>query len=269
MNSFTGLAPRRGIACIAIAVITSCFANPSWADEPESTLPPILEDTKLYFTAPFRWDGKEWLYFAGSVAAVAVAHHYDADVRAHFIANDPALATDMNSYDLTDMAPAAVAFLGTWALAAFSDDSRGRRETWVMAEATALSATTGYLLKFAAGRERPSDTSDPNSWRAGGDSFPSLHATAAFAIGTVLAESGSDEYRWERRALGYGIGIATSYQRLKHNQHWLSDVVAGAALGMSSAHFAMNRHQTNDQSAMISVTPMDGGLFLTYSMPLR
>jgi membrane-associated phospholipid phosphatase len=269
MNSFSALTLRRQTTCIAIAFFLSCCATQCWADEADSRLPPILEDAKLYFTAPVRWDGKDWLYFAGSVAAIGVAHHYDADVRTHFIANDPALATDTNSYDLTDMAPAAVAFLGTWALAAFSDDSRGRRETWVMAEATALSATTGFLLKFAAGRERPSDTADVDSWRAGGDSFPSLHATAAFAIGTVLAESGSDEYRWERRALGYGIGIATSYQRLKHNQHWLSDVVAGAALGISSAHFAMNRHETSDKQAVIAVTPMDGGVFLTYSMPLH
>jgi hypothetical protein len=269
MISFIAQAQRRRITCIAIALLTSCFANQSWADETVSTLPPILEDTKLYFTAPLRWDGRDWLYFAGSVAAVGVAHRYDEDVRNHFVANDPTLATNAESYGLEDAVPAAAAFLGTWAMAAFSDDSRGRREAWVMAEATALSAATGFLVKFAAGRERPSETADANDWRASGDSFPSLHATAAFAIGTVLAESGSDEYRWERRALGYGIGLATSYQRLKHNQHWLSDVVAGAALGISSAHFAMNRHEASDERAMISVTPMDGGLFLTYSMPLR
>jgi len=269
MISFSTLTLRRHTTCIAIAILTSCFASPCWADETDSTLPPILEDTKLYFTAPFRWDGADWLYFAGSVAAIGIAHRYDEDVRTHFVTNDPALATDTESYSLDDAVPAAAAFLGTWAFAAISDDSRGRKETWVMAEAAALSATTGFLVKIASGRERPSETADADAWRTSGDSFPSLHATAAFAIGTVLAESGSDEYRWERRALGYGIGLATSYQRLKHNQHWLSDVVAGAALGISSAHFAMNRHMPNDQRAMISVTPMDGGLFLTYSTPLR
>jgi membrane-associated phospholipid phosphatase len=250
---------------IAIATLAFCFANPSWAGESKF----IWEDTKAYFTAPLRWDGTDWLYFAGSLAAVGVAHKYDDDVRAHFIAKDPTLLTDTKSYELADAAPAAVAFLGTWAFAAISDDRAGRGETWAMAEATALSATTGLILKFAAGRERPSKTSDPNSWRAGGDSFPSLHATAAFAIGTVLAESGNEDYRWVRRAVGYGIGVATSYERLKHNQHWLSDTVAGAALGISSAHFAMGRREGRNQQAYISVAPMDGGLLLTYSMPLQ
>jgi membrane-associated phospholipid phosphatase len=251
-------------ACIAMVGVAVLFANSARAGDAAY----LLEDTKLYFTAPLRWETTDWIYFAGSVASIGIAHHYDTDVRSHFVANDPALATIGDSHSLEDAVPAAVAFFGTWAVAAISDDSQGRHETWAMAEATALSATTGLLMKFAAGRERPYDTDDPNSWRAGGDSFPSLHATAAFAIGTVFAESGSNEYRWIRRTLGYGIGVATSYQRLKHNQHWLSDTVAGAALGISSAHFAMNR-RGRDQSARISVAPMDGGLFLAYAVPLH
>jgi membrane-associated phospholipid phosphatase len=259
--------PARRIGCLVLAIVASGFVSQGHAAESTPAL--ILEDTKQYFTAPLRWDSTEWLYFAGSVATIAIAHRYDTDVRAHFVASDPTLASDTQSHDLSDAAPAAVAFLGTWALAAYSDDSRGSREVWAMAEATALSATSGLIFKYAAGRERPTTTSDSDSWRAGGDSFPSLHATAAFAIGTVLAESGNDDYRWQRRVLGYGIGLATSYQRLKHNQHWLSDVVAGAALGISSAHFAMNRREGTQAEAHIAVTPMDGGVLLTYSLPLR
>jgi undecaprenyl-diphosphatase len=252
------------IARIAIVTYALAFGHSASAGDAER----VWEDTKLYFTAPLRWDTADWLYFAGSVASIGIAHHYDGDVRSHFVANDPALATIGDSHSLEDAAPAAVAFFGTWAFAAMSNDSAGRHETWAMAEATALSATTGLLMKFAAGRERPYETADPDSWRASGDSFPSLHATAAFAIGTVLAESGNDEYRWIRRTIGYGIGAATSYQRLKHNQHWLSDTVAGAALGISSAHFAMNRGGEH-QPSRISLLPMDGGLCLAYSVPLQ
>jgi membrane-associated phospholipid phosphatase len=249
----------------AVAVFAASFTAPSQAAESAF----IVEDTKAYFTAPLRWDGTDWLYFAGSIAAVGAAHQYDDDVRAHFIAKNPALATATKTYGKEDAIPAAAAFFGTWALAAISDDHTGKRETWAMAEATALSATTGLVFKYISGRERPSATSDPDQWRAGGDAFPSLHATAAFAIGTVFAESGNDDYRWVRRAVGYGIGVATSYQRLKHNQHWLSDTVAGAALGISSAHFAMNRRAGRRQQAQISVAPLEGGVLLTYSMPLR
>jgi membrane-associated phospholipid phosphatase len=48
---------------------------------------------------------------------------------------------------------------------------------------------TAFALKYAVGREGPDQTSDPNQWRkSGGNAFPSLHATAAFAISTVLAD---------------------------------------------------------------------------------
>ena len=95
----------------------------------------------------------------------------------------------------------------------------------------------------------------------GGSSFPSLHATAAFAIGTVLAESGNDDYRWFRRALGYGIAGATAYIRVKDNVHWMSDTVAGAALGAASARFAMNRREARDHRLDVAVGPAQGGGF--------
>src|SRR5262245_58317247 len=110
-----------------------------------------------------------------------------------------------------------------------------------MIEAAAFSSVAAEVLKHAAGRERPFESGDPDQWRAGGDSFPSLHTTAAFAIGAVLAESGNDRYRWLRRVLGYGVGAATAYKRLDHDAHWLSDTVAGGALGVATARFVMKR----------------------------
>src|SRR5689334_16259204 len=160
----------------------------------------FTDDVKCYVTAPIRWDGRDWLYFGGAVAAVAVAHHYDERVRTHFVGTG--LPATSDSHDTSDALPAIGVVTATFLYATFTNDHYGRSETWQMLEAAGLSSATSYLLKYAAGRERPSDTTDPDQWRSGGDSFPSLHATAAFAIGTVLAESGSDQYRWVRRFLG-------------------------------------------------------------------
>jgi undecaprenyl-diphosphatase len=132
-----------------------------------------------------------------------------------------------------------------------------------------LSGVSAYALKYAGGREGPDQTSNPNEWLKGsGGSFPSFHSTAAFAVGTVLAESGSDDYRWLRRLLGYGLGIATSYERLKHNQHWLSDTVAGAALGTASARFTMNRTYASGSDSNVALVPVEGGAMLTYRITL-
>jgi membrane-associated phospholipid phosphatase len=147
----------------------------------------------------------------------------------------------------------------------------GYYETGTMLEAGALTAASTMLLKYSLGRERPYETTDADSWFSGGDSFPSAHASLAFAIGTVFAESGSDRYRWIRRALGYGAAGATVYWRVRDNAHWGSDVVAGAALGFSTAQFVMNRrdHHSARRTATTTLLPVEDGLLLTYSLPLR
>jgi len=110
-----------------------------------------------------------------------------------------------------------------------------------MLEAAGLGGVTAIALKYAVGREGPDQTSNPNRGAERRKLVSVVPFDRRFAVGTVLAESGNDDYRWVRRFLGYGLGAATSYERLKHNAHWLSDTVAGAALGIASAHFAMNR----------------------------
>ena len=124
--------------------------------------------------------------------------------------------------------------------------------------------------RVLAGRQRPNETTDRNSWRKSGSSFPSLHTSAAFAIGTVFAESGGEEYRWIRRIVGYGIAAGTGYTRLHENVHWLSDMVAGAAIGIASARFVVNRRDARENQGEISLAPMPGGgAMLSYSIPLH
>jgi membrane-associated phospholipid phosphatase len=239
-------------------------------DSTPSDSPDLASDIKAYFTAPLRWNGGDWAWFGGSLLAIGAAHHYDTQVRTHFVRN-LAPGQRIGSNDLPDAIPTAAVIAATWGYAALIDANNGRREAWTMLEAAGLSSVTAYALKYAIGRDGPDDTSDPNAWRKGGsNSFPSWHSTAAFAVGTVLAESGNDEYRWVRRLLGYGLGAATSYERLKHNAHWLSDTVAGAALGIASARFTMNRQERGEPvSAGLALEPVAGGAMLTYRLTLR
>jgi membrane-associated phospholipid phosphatase len=138
-----------------------------------------------------------------------------------------------------------------------------------MLEAAALSSAAAYVLKQAAGRERPYVAGDPDHWRSGGDAFPSLHVTAAFAIGTVLAESGNERHRWIRRVLGYGIAAGTAYQRIDHDAHWFSDAVAGAGLGLATARFVMQRRESSSARTQVRLVPSERGLALTYAVALR
>jgi DUF1365 family protein len=40
-----------------------------------------LEDTRLYFTAPLRWDGHDWIAFGSTLVAIGIVHEFDDDVR--------------------------------------------------------------------------------------------------------------------------------------------------------------------------------------------
>jgi membrane-associated phospholipid phosphatase len=246
--------------------------NQNYSYSSPSNQHPLLSDIEAYYTSPLRWDVKDWAYFAGAVGLVAGAHHYDTQVRTHFI-KQGVQPIGGSTKDLQDAAPAAAAVVGTWLYANLIDSSDGHREAWNMVEAGGLASVTTYALKFVAARERPDQTSDPNKWRAGGSSFPSFHAAAAFAVGSVLAESGNDEYRWIRRFLGYGaIAGFTAYERLKHNAHWLSDDVAGAAIGGATAHFVLERDAARREARKnytVSLVPLEGGAMLTYSLTLQ
>lgn len=237
------------------------------------THPGLFTDIKDYYTAPLHWDLKDWAYFGGAIGLVAASHHYDSQVRTHFV-KQGAQAIGGGTHDLQDFVPTIAAIGGTWLYSTIIDSGQGHHEAWNMVEAGGLSLATSFALKFVAGRERPNATDDPNRWGKGGSSFPSTHASVAFAVGAVLAESGNDDYRIVRRFLGYGaVAGYTAYQRLKHNAHWLSDEVAGAAIGGATAHFILERdaerHAAMESGASLSVTPLPGGAMLSYNLILQ
>ena len=239
---------------------------------PQSVDPhPLLHDIEAYYTSPLHWDARDWEYFGGSLALLAVARHYDTQVRTHFIAQG-AKPIGGSTDDLKDALPMIGAVVGTWAYANIINSNDGLRETWNMVEAGGFSVVDSYALKIVAGRERPDQTSDPNKWRKSGSSFPSIHAAAAFAIGTVLAESGNDDDRWIRRFLGYGaVAGFTAFERLKHNAHWLSDDVAGAEIGAATGHFVLERAQERREARdySVSLVPIQGGAMVTYNLTIQ
>jgi undecaprenyl-diphosphatase len=83
-------------------------------------------------------------------------------------------------------------------------------------------------LKRAVGRPRPDgDRKRSNS------SFPSSHAANAFALAFVLAR------RYRRAAAPLALFAAgVGFSRMYVNRHYLSDVVAGAAIGTLCAWWA-------------------------------
>jgi len=257
---------RAFAACLCSVLVLTPSAAPA-ADA--FSVGEALQDVKLYFTSPLRWDAEDWLYFGGALALIDASHQFDTRVRTHFATGSNAVLNGGQDKDsVRDAMPAVSIIAGTWAYAGFLGDSDGYRETYSLVEAAVLSTTSGEIFSYAAGRERPDATTSPNQWREGGDSFPSVHVSAAFAIGTVFAESGNDEYRWIRRIIGYGVAAGTAYARVSENVHWLSDTVAGTALGIATARFVLNR-QGEAGGASVQFQPQKAGWSISYSMRIE
>lgn len=223
-------------------------------------------DIKAFLASPLHWRRRDWFELAGAVGVIGVAYSADDRTREHF--EQGATGVKPDTHDTADALPAFVLFAGTLVGAAATHDRDGIREARSMIEAAAFGTATSYVVKAAAGRARPYDTIDRSAWREGGDSFPSVHSAAAFAIGTVLAESGNDRYRWIRRFIGYGVALGTAYRRLDHRAHWGSDTVAGAVIGIASARFVLRRRDSGRRRFETAIVPTDGGFALVYAAAL-
>jgi len=87
-------------------------------------------------------------------------------------------------------------------------------------------ATQG--LKYAINETRPNGTEH---------SFPSGHAATAFFGATILAKEYGENYPWIAVG-GYAIAGTTAVLRMANNQHWATDVLMGAGIGIASAEIA-------------------------------
>jgi membrane-associated phospholipid phosphatase len=109
----------------------------------------------------------------------------------------------------------------------------------VLASVVVAGLTTS-AVKRIAGRLRPAATNDPFLFKpfSNHDSFPSGHATLAFALATSLSREIKN--RWASAAL-YTFATGTAWSRMNDRRHWLSDVLAGATVGFTAARI-IERH---------------------------
>lgn len=77
-------------------------------------------------------------------------------------------------------------------------------------------------------------------WRPDGsmsNSFPSGHSATAFMGAELLRQEFKDTNPWIGYS-GYAVAVATGALRVYHDRHWLTDVLAGAGIGILSTRVA-------------------------------
>lgn len=127
----------------------------------------------------------------------------------------------------------------------------------------AVAGLVSTALKHVVGRARPKfmhvGVSEFSPFAGNGwDSFPSGHTTCSFAIATVLAVR-FPKLRWGV----FGIALAISASRLFRGSHFLTDIIAGAVLGVLIGAVIPRRQEWRRAlaTALYAVTPPLAVLF--------
>jgi membrane-associated phospholipid phosphatase len=216
----------------------------------------VLLDTKEVFTAPARWDSRDWLILGGLAAGIGTVAVFDEDIE-HAIrrARSNTLTTVLDNIQPLGN-EYAIGIVGTFYLAGeiFKDP---QAKATALDSISASAIASGIMLnsmKYVIGRARPTDGKGAYNFEpfSGQDSFASGHTTEAFALASVITE----HYHSPLITFtSYGLAGLVGYARLNNNRHWPSDVLAGATIGTfvgkTVVHF-------NQQHRRMSVQPIVG-----------
>lgn len=248
----------------------SSVAQPDSVPRPSRILTILKRDSQYFATAPLHWGRSDWTKLGIGVLAVGGVMLLDGELRR---------SVERNSNDTTRQVADIVGPLGEEysfaVLGAFF--LSGRYLNNEKAKAVAEDGLTSSLiaagvitpiLKATIGRERPSQSSDPFAVGNGGRSFPSGHATQAFAIASVIASH--YESPWVQVA-AYGLAGLVGWSRMEHNAHYASDVLAGALIGTVVGRTVVRLHSNERLSIAVAppVNPRTAGLALTFRTDLR
>jgi membrane-associated phospholipid phosphatase len=193
------------------------------------------------------------VYIAAVGGGLALAAHpgdqaFNAKLLSHYDAVNTAFAPGK----YLGNTPEQVAFsLSTYAFGRLRDQPKVAHLGMDLLQAQILSEILVEPLKFAVRRERPDGSNNL--------SFPSGHAAVTFATATVIER----HLGWRKSLLGYAIASYVAMSRIHDNQHYLSDVIFGAAVGTIAGRTVV--HHQADYWAFTPVAMPGGGVALMIS----
>jgi hypothetical protein len=136
----------------------------------------------------------------------------------------------------------AIAWTASTMAAVISKNQKLKQTVITWGGALVINSTLTEILKKTFQRHRPNTGDGYNvfDWRngtAGNYSFVSAHTSNVFTTATIFATMYKN-HQWVP-IFAYGLASMVGISRIYHNEHWASDVMAGAAVGFLSAK-AMN-----------------------------
>jgi hypothetical protein len=130
-----------------------------------------------------------------------------------------------------------------------SQSKKSRQRAILMFKATAYAGGWVIVAKHIYHEPRPN--------RSTSDSFPSGHSTTSFAFASVVGA----EHEWYWGVSAYALATFVGASRINDNMHWMHDVIAGAAVGMSYGLGLYYRAHSGDnskpQTTVYNILPTD------------
>lgn len=216
------------------------------------------------YTAPLRWDARDWTFVGGLAVATGAAFLLDDELRAEvrvrssFSGRLNALGNAYGQWYY------AMAFAGgTYALGFVAEDTWLRGTGVALLQTLLAAGTLNLVLKTAVGRSRPHENRGnadfhPWAWDERMFSFPSGHAVMAFSLSSVLAARVNNA--WATVAF-YSLAGITAWSRMYSDNHWFSDVVVGGAVASAVGLSLVKRYEERKQSK-VSILPIPRGFLL-------
>jgi hypothetical protein len=138
------------------------------------------------------------------------------------------------------------------------DDDEFGHTLWQTVDSTLVSSVAAEALKLSFSRARPNQGNNPNQWFKGRccDSFPSGEVTVQASFVTPFIANYADAYPWI-----WSLELLPAYDaiaRLKSQEHWQTDVIAGWLLGSAAGYWATTR------SVPLSVQILPHGLSIGF-----
>jgi membrane-associated phospholipid phosphatase len=243
----------------AFAQTPSSTAKPPAAPAPNASPTPslekkflvnILQDQRTIWLSPFHAERSDvrWLAPLGVSTAVLLATDRHTSAELLEGGNHPTrlrISADISrlgEFYTTGGAAAAFYFVGR-----ATHNARARETGLLSAEALIDSGIVTSALKLASQRPRPNFDNGRGDFRDDGDSFPSGHATSAWALAAVVGQEYKKKpiVKWG----AYGIATAVSISRYTGRNHFLSDVLVGSAIGYGVGRYVYRTHHDKSLDA--------------------
>jgi membrane-associated phospholipid phosphatase len=195
-------------------------------------------DQKALWTSPknLQFTDATWLVPVGGITGGLIAT--DADYSRH-ISHNPSTVSHYDTVSNAGIAALAGGAGALWVLSYKNHNSHWRETGFLSGEAAFNSFVMTEAMKYSFRRDRPIQGDGSGQFFQNGVSFPSEHASAAWAIAGVIAH----EYPGPlTKILAYGAAGLISYSRLRARQHFPSDVFVGGLIGDLVAQNVYSRH---------------------------